>query len=394
MIRYLSKVPPSKLTGTALVRLDFNTEGAWRMERAIPTLRLLLRHASHLVIISHRGRPSAATLKAGKPVGSDRKLSLRRDARDLERMLRRPVRFIPHFDFPRIKREVAVASRGSVFLLENIRFLKGESTKRPELAKRLASIADYYVNDAFAVCHHAGDSVTRVERFLPSYAGLELQEEIDTLCRVLRHPKKPVVIVIGGAKAGDKLGMLGYFRRTAKCFLIGGASANTLLSLRGVDVKRSLMDTDPADRRKLRAILKYRNLVLPVDVRHKKGAILDIGPRTTRLFIEKLRAARTIIWTGPMGRIEEKPYDRGSIAVAKAIAANRRAFSVTGGGETVALLKKHHLDKKFSFISTGGGAMLEFLAGEKLPGIAALERQGRASPKRREALKHSMKYKA
>jgi len=364
MIRFLSKAKVHDLKGTALLRLDFNTEDEWRMEAALPTVRLLQRWANVVVIVSHRGRPK----------GFDKKLSLRKDARELLRMLGSPIRFIPHFRFGDIKRQIAKAPKGSLFLLENIRFLKGETTPKPELARKLATLADFYVNDAFAVSHRSADSIARVERFLPSYAGLELERELEALGHAMRYPQPPLVVVLGGAKAGDKLGVIKYFRRRAACFLVGGVAANTLLMLKGFNVKRSLVDDDPRDRKKLKPILKYRNIVLPIDVRAKNGAILDIGPKTEKLFAKKLFTARTIIWSGPMGFIEKPPFERGNLAIARAIVKNRKAFSITGGGETVMFLKKYHLDKKFSFISTGGGAMLEFLAGEKLPGIEALKK--------------------
>jgi phosphoglycerate kinase len=257
--------------------------------------------------------------------------------------------------------------------LENIRFLRSENTPAPELARRLAGLADYFVNDAFAVSHRESDSVAKVERFLPSYAGLELEKEIRTLSGVMRRPKRPLVVVVGGAKAHDKLGIIKFFRKKADAFLLGGAAANTMLRLSGKNVGKSLVDKSIADLPELKQILKYKNIFLPVDWRTQNNAILDIGPETAKLYVRKLRGARTIIWAGPMGYIEKKKFAQGNLAVARAIAANRKAFSVTGGGETVMFLKKHKLDKKFGFISTGGGAMLEFLAGKKLPGIEALK---------------------
>jgi phosphoglycerate kinase len=386
-ISLLRKAKPGDLRGTALVRLDFNTEDEWRMEATLPTLRLLHKRADRVVIVSHRGRPdtslipSFATASAGRRtnrgiVGSNKVLSLRKNAVSLQKMLGYPVTFVPLFQmrFSALKRRIKGAPKGSIFLLENIRFLKGETAPQPQLARRLASLADFYVNDAFADSHRSAASIALVPRFLPSYAGLELEQELTFLGRVMRHPQRPLVVLLGGAKVGDKLGVIKYFRRKATCFLIGGVAANTLLMLKGRDVGRSRVDDDPRDRKKLKPILKYRNIVLPIDVRMENSAILDIGPKTEKLFARKLSTARTIIWSGPMGFIEKQPFDRGNLAVARAIVKNRKAFSVTGGGETVTFLKRHHLDKRFSFISTGGGAMLEFLAGKKLPGIEALKK--------------------
>lgn len=378
-IQYLSRLNEKRMRGTALLRLDFNTEDEWRMEAALPTLRLLLRRADKVVVVSHRGRPHSWHPK----------LSLRRDAEHLSRLLKKKAVFIPHFRFADIKKQIDAAPRRSLFVLENIRFLHGESTPAPELAKRLASLADYYVNDAFAVDHHPADSVNLMERFLPGYAGLELEQEIKVLGGVMTKPKRPLLLIIGGGKAHDKLGVLRNFEKKADKILFGGAAANTLLKLKGVNVGRSLIDEEKKDYAFLRRFLRGRKAVLPVDWRSERGAILDIGPRTEKLFALYIRRARTVIWSGPLGLIEKKKFASGSLAAAKAVVANRRAFSVTGGGETVAFLRKHKLHTRFGFISTGGGAMLQFLAGEKLPGIAALEKGEPRPAAGREASKKS-----
>jgi phosphoglycerate kinase len=285
------------------------------------------------------------------------------------------VRFIPHFDFARIKEEIVSATKGTLFLLENVRFLHGETTPKPETAGDLASLADYYVNDAFAVDHHPADSVNKIEKFLPSYAGLLLEKEITHLDKVLKNPKQPLLVLIGGAKAHDKLGVIEFLKKKAHAFLMGGAAANTMLYLSGVDVKNSLIDKDSADYPDLKKALAYRNLVLPVDWHMEKDAIYDIGPKTAKAYVEHIKKARTIIWSGPMGFIEKKKFEKGNLAIARAIVKNKKAFAVTGGGETVMFLKKHKLDRKFGFISTGGGAMIDYLAGKKLPGIEALKKK-------------------
>jgi len=364
MIRFLSKAKPKLLRGTALLRLDFNTKDDWRMRAVLPTIKLLLARAEKIVIVSHRGRP----------VGFDKKLSLKKDAPDLSRMLKRKVVFIGHFRFGDIKRTIENAPRRSVFLLENLRFLKGEEKNSPKLARSLASLADFYVNDAFAVSHRANASVAAVTKFLPGYAGLEMEREIVSLSRVMRHPRRPLVVVLGGVKAGDKLGVIKYFKKKTDWFLLGGGPANTILFLKGIDVQRSVRDRDPRDLKALKSVADYKNLVLPDDFVWHDGMMWDLGPKAIQIFNRKIREARTILWSGPLGLIEKKKYARGSVAVARAVARNRRAFSVAGGGETVMFLKKYGLDKKFSFISTGGGAMIEFLTGKKLPGIAALEK--------------------
>ena len=369
MIKYLSKTSPKALAGTALLRLDFNTEDDWRMRAVLPTIKLLLKTSGRIVIVSHRGRPE----------GFDKKLSLRGDAIKLSKLLGgKKVTFISHFRFAEIKKQVAAAARGSIFLLDNLRFLSGEERNDAKLARALASIADFYVNDAFAVSHRADASVVAVTKFLPSYAGIEMENEIKSLGKVILRPQHPVVLVLGGAKASDKLGVIAHFKNKADWFLLGGGCANTMLWLKGMDVKKSIKDSDPKELAALKKIAAYKNVVLPVDFvwgnsgDGEKSTILDIGSKTVRAFDKKIATARTIIWSGPLGLIEKKQYAKGSIAVARAIAKNRRAFSVSGGGETVMFLKQYKLDKKFSFISTGGGAMVDFLAGKKLPGIEAL----------------------
>ncbi len=380
MIHYLSVAPRKAIAGTALLRRDFNTEDDWRMRAVIPTIKLLLRNGCKIIIASHRGRPQGGSLKNGVPSGFPSALHLKNDAAELSRLIKKPVIFVRHFRFDEIKEEVAAAPEGSVFLLDNLRFLPGEEKNDPVLARRLASLADYYVIDAFAVSHRANASVAAVTEFLPSYAGLELEKEIAGLSKAVVAPKHPVVLILGGAKASDKLGVIKHFRTSGKAdrFLLGGGSANSVLELRGFDVKDSLRESDPRTLAVLTPLAKDKKVIVPEDFIWGAGSdkkkVLDIGPKTTARFAKEIAAARTIIWSGPLGFIEKKAYAKGSIAMARAIGRNRKAFSLTGGGETVMFLKKYKLDKKFSFISTGGGAMLDFLAGEKLPGIEALRR--------------------
>lgn len=364
MIRYIRTAPAAELKGTALLRLDFNTEDEWRLAATIPTVKLLSSRADKVVIVSHRGRPD------GKP---DKKLSLRKDAALLQKRLGRRVVFITHFRFPEIGAMVRRAPRHSIFLLENIRFVKGEDENDAKLGRTLAGLADYYVNDSFAVDHRANASLVAVTKFLPSYAGLEIEKEIAFLSGALKDPKRPLVLIIGGAKVYDKLGVIERFKRKTKAILVGGGSANTLLFLKGVDVGSSVVEKDEKKLAVLKKTLKYPNVLLPQDWKFVEGKIMDLGPRTLQAFVREIKAARTIIWSGPISFIEKKKTSEGNLMIAKAVAANRKAFSLTGGGETVAFLKRHKLDKKFSFISTGGSAFLEILTGKKLPAIEALK---------------------
>jgi len=375
-MKYLRAASKNKLKGRALVRLDFNTEDEWRMVAALPTVKLLEKSAQAVIIVSHRGRPENIKVVDGVPQDFDQKLSLEKDAKALTRWLKKPVTFVPHFRFAEIKALAATAPRGSIFLIENLRFLPGEGKNDPVFAKELAALGDYYVNEAFAVCHRAAASVVAVTKYLPSYVGLGLEKEIENLGGVMKRPRRPFVLVVGGAKAEDKLGILHFFEKRADSMLLGGASANTILGLRGVNVAGSKFDADPKDHAMLARLAALKKVISPMDERRDgKGVVLDIGPRTEKFYADIIKKAGTILWSGPMGYFEKKAFAHGNLAIAKAITANRRAFSVTGGGETVMFLKKHKLDKKFSFISTGGGAMLEFLAGEKLPGIEALRKK-------------------
>jgi phosphoglycerate kinase len=373
MIKYLSKAKPSAIAGTALLRLDFNTKDDWRMRAVLPTIKSLLKTSCKIVIVSHRGRPQGGALVNGMPKGFTVGLHLNDDALHLSKMIKRKVVFINHFRFTDIKAEIVAAPKGTIFLLDNLRFLPGEEKNDPALATQLASLADFYVNDAFAVSHRANASVVAVTKFLPSYAGFEMEQEILSLSKVVVAPQHPVVLVLGGAKTSDKLGVITHFRKKADWFLLGGGSANSVLVLRGFDVKKSLREKDPAALAALTSLARQKNVVLPIDFKWQRRAILDIGPKTAKLFSQKIAGAKTIIWSGPLGLIERKAYAMGSVAIARAIGRNRAAFSVCGGGETVMFLKKYKLEKNFSFISTGGGAMIDFLAGEKLPGIEALK---------------------
>jgi 3-phosphoglycerate kinase len=368
MIHYLRDANYRLLHGTALLSLNFDTEDDWRVRATIPTLKFLLKKSQKVVVVSHHGRPS----------GFVQKLSLKKNAIMLARLLGKKVIFIPHFDFKKIKARIENSPQGSIFLLENLRFNKGEWDNDPKLAKKLASLADFYVNDDFATAHHANASNVAITKFLPSYAGFELEHEIISLTHAMKKPRRPLVFIVGGAKAADKLGVLKYFKHRTDWFLLGGGPANTILSLRGMDVKKSVRDMDKKDITEIAAFSRSKKVLIPTDFRWHADLILDIGPKTIASFSKKIAMAKTIIWSGPLGLIEKPSFARGSVAIARAITrATVRphgAFSLTGGGETVMFLKNYKLDKKFSFISTGGGAMLDFLAGKKLVAIEALSK--------------------
>ncbi|MBU6141568.1 phosphoglycerate kinase [Patescibacteria group bacterium] len=338
-MRLLRSLPLSRLKNkVAILRLDFNTEDNWRMDASLPTVRYLARHCAAVMIVSHKGRPK----------GFEEKLSLRRIARVLAGKLEQKVNFMPDFDFRAITAQVRTAPKGSIFMLENLRFLPGESKNDPRLAKQLASLGDLYINDAFAVSHRANASVVAITKYLPSYAGFEVEQEVNHLGQAIRHPKKPLVIILGGAKIDDKLRVYDNLKSKASVFLIGGALTD--------DIIRTLARP---------------KIVFPTDFRTINTDIRDIGPKTAKEYCKIIRTAKTILWNGPVGDINHKRFAQGTIALARCVAKNRN--SIVGGGETVMFLKKLKLDNKIGFISTGGGAMLDFIAGMKLPGLEALK---------------------
>ena len=294
-------------------------------------------HARKVVVISHKGRPAP-----GKRLGA---LSLAADAQQLAELIDADVWFVSDTSIPEVRKQLARIPDGAIVVLENIRAFKGESSDSEAFARSLASLGDYYVSDAFPVLHHPAASVTGLPKLMPSYAGFRLVEEVSRLTSLQERVKRPYVVVIGGAKAHDKLGVIERCIDKADAILVGGACANALLALRGEDVGKSLYEHDERLLSALRPYARHKKVILPIDFVRSGGRILDVGPKTARLFSKHLSGARTILWTGPLGLIEQARFANGSLAVAKAIARNRKAFSVTGGGETVTFLKRHKLDK-------------------------------------------------
>jgi phosphoglycerate kinase len=373
-MKYLSKTKIEKLKGTALVRLDFNSEDAWRMEAAVPTIKLLLKAKAKVVVVSHKGHPSFA--EAANPAQTQevvKKFTLKKDALKLSKLLKKPVTFVADPSFVAIHKKIIAAKPGDVLVLENIRFFPGEEKNDSNFARELAAEADYYVNEAFAVSHRQAASVCAITEFLPSYCGLGLEKEIVNLSAVMKSPKKPFVVLIGGGKAADKLPVIENLSKKADAVLLGGVSANTLLKLRGDYVGNSPVDETPELVPVFNRILENTKVILPVDATWEDEKICDIGPVTADLYAQWVKKAGTVLWGGPMGLFEKKKFAKGTLTVAQGLAKNKSGFAVTGGGETVEFFRAYKLTKAFKFISTGGGAMLEFLAGKKLPGIEALK---------------------
>lgn len=351
---------------TVLMRVDFNVEvaeDALKLEKSLPTINYLLGQKVKLVLMSHRGRPAGEV----KP-----ELSLDFVLPFLREKASPSVAFLSDFNFPKIKEQIAAAPAGSLFLLENIRFAAGEESEDAAFAQGLASLGEIYVNDAFAVNHHASVSVSDLAKLLPAYAGFLVAEEVQHLSKVLSDSSLPMVVIIGGgAKAGEKFAVIKNLYAHATTFLIGGVMANTFCKARGVDMGDSQIDYTITE-----DVAEYLNdpkIVLPTDfVFDEKMRAFDLGPESAKKYTEIIATAKTVIWNGTMGMFEDPKYRAGSLAVAQAIAASG-AFSVVGGGETTEFILEEKMQDKFSFLSTGGGAMLAYLAGKPMPGLEGIK---------------------
>ena len=370
---------------TALLRVDFNlpmengrvlSDEDYRVKVALPTIRFLLEDGNKIILVSHLGRPNGKW---------DKIYSLKPLIGHLEDIIGEKINFIED-DI----RELKQINCNKICLLENIRFYAEEEENNKKFAEKLASFADIFVNDAFSVCHRAHASVEAVTEFLPCFAGLSLAKEIDVLDKALENPAHPVAVIIGGLKAETKVRVIGNFLPKADFIMLGGVVANTILSVRGEEVGRSIISPEviPAIKKMKVADIK---LTVPVDVVVSKGMdgasgatamqisgvsrddiILDIGEQSVALFCSLIKKSKTIIWNGPMGRADVEIFSNGTKAIAKAISESG-AYSIIGGGDTIAAINKMGIVDKFSYISTGGGAMLEYLAGNKLPGIEVLK---------------------
>jgi phosphoglycerate kinase len=362
-----------------LVRADLNVplDGTRiaddsRIRAALPTIRYLREHGAEVVVCSHLGRPG------GEP---DPALSLEPVAGRMSELLGEPVAFGDE--------------EGPLRLLENLRFDPRETKNDPEMAAGLAALADLYVNDAFGAAHRAHASTEAVAHLLPAAAGLLLESELEAFRRLLDAPEHPFVVVIGGVKVGDKIGVIDRFTHLADAILVGGAMAFTFLAAQGMAVGASRHEDSDGQETARRALADAAErgceLVLPGDVvvadRFAADAAvqtvaadaipdgwmgLDIGPETVAGYAERLRGARTVFWNGPMGVFELEPFARGTLAVAEAVAASD-AVSVVGGGDSVAAVNVAGVADRITHVSTGGGAALELVEGKTLPGVAALE---------------------
>lgn len=351
----------------AVVRMNLDIEPSeasrsLRLARAAESLTVLAKRYEKLLIIGHRGRPE----------GRDASLSLAPIAVALARRAKVKIDFLADLPLRRVRRRLDAAPAPYVAMLENIRFERGEEKNDRSFGKLLASLGDLFVNDDFATAHRKVASTVAITKFLPCAYGPTLAREVASLRRVLESSFRPFVAVVGGAKMSDKIGVIRNLLPHADAILTGGGAANVLLKARGAEIGSSIFEPDmlPIARR----LARYEKIVTPLDWIMKKGAILDIGPKTIRAYREAIREARSIVWVGPLGVVEDTRYARGSSAVARAIARSD-SFSIAGGGETTTFILRLRLGGSFDLLSTGGGALLDLLSGKKLPALVALDRR-------------------
>ena len=389
---------PEDLTGKkVLVRVDLNVPMAGakvtddtRLRAMLPTVLELSDRGAIVLLLSHFGRPKGEK----RPDMSTAQLVL-----PIHRLAARSVRFIEDCRGPEAERAIATMLPGNIGVLENTRFHVGEEKNDPELAKEMAALGDYYINDAFSAAHRAHASTEGVTHYLPSFAGRAMEAELNALERALGNPERPVAAVVGGAKVSTKLAVLGHLVGKVDHLIIGGGMANTFLAARGVNVGKSLCEHDltgeanaifeEADQAGSTIHLPYDVVVAkdfapnPPSVRtcnvHEVAAdemILDVGPAAVEALADVLKTCRTLVWNGPLGAFETPPFDTATVALAKTAAAlteDGSLVSVAGGGDTVAALNHAGVAADFSFVSTAGGAFLEWMEGRTLPGVAALQ---------------------
>jgi len=393
MIKYINQTKISNKR--VLLRVDFNVSLSKdglrvaddaRIRQVLPTLEHLLKNKNKLILISHLGRPKKR----------DPRYSLKLVATRLSRLLpKHKVTLISDFQNPADRQLIAKQTTNEILLLENIRFYPEEKKNCSRFAKELSELGDVFVNDAFGVSHRASASIVCLPKYLPSYAGLLMKKEIAMIDKLTKHPKKPVVAIVGGAKVNSKIHILSKLCQIADYLLLGGGLANTILAAKGYEIGKSHFeyeDLEKAQQLLFLAELKKAKIILPADavvglpdIEDQSGevrsindlplnkSVLDIGPATQALFATYINKAKTIIWNGPMGYFENSNFRNGTDFIFFCIAQNNQAESLVGGGDTIAAISKKEYLNKITHLSTGGGAMLEYIEKGSLPGIDALK---------------------
>ena len=385
---------------TILLRADLNVPvkdgkvtDTTRIESLLPTLEYLLKQEAKVVLISHFGRPESSS----DPLQWDLKYSLRFLIPTLEKVFNHPVQFVPNCVGAEVNKAVKQANFPSFLLLENLRFHAGEETNDPIFAKQLAECADIYINDAFSCSHRSHASVVGVTDYLQAVVGLSLERELNHLESCLNSPQPPLVAIVGGAKISTKLDLLNNLCQKVDALVIGGAMANTLLAAKGVEIGQSLYEPDLISLAQSILTKSKAQILLPEDVViaseltetaesqivnidaipfDKK--IFDLGPKTLKNIQSLLAKAKTVVWNGPLGAFEFSPFAHGTMSVAKILAEytqKGQCMSVAGGGDSVAALSLAGVKDQLTYVSTAGGAFLEWLEGKPLPGVSALSKR-------------------
>lgn len=376
----------NKISGKkVLVRVDFNVPvhngkvaDDFKIVNTLPLLRYLLRYNCKIIILSHLGRPKN---------GRDKNLSLAPVAKRLSALLDKKIKFLDDSIGLEVGTAAAKLQPKEILMLENLRFYKEEDKNNLKFAKELSILGDVYINEAFAFSHRKTASMSAIKKYIPAYAGLLLEKEIENLNKILK-PEKPLVIIMGGSKIETKLPLIKNLYPKAHRILIGGILANNFLAAMDYEVGKSIIDKKDI---KLAKKLMGEKIILPIDAvvakenRHgveavsvnkipKNSLIFDIGPESIKLFSRYINNAKTVVWNGPMGMYEDDSFKYGTLSTARLVAAKSKgkAFGLVGGGETIDALKKTKMQDDVDWVSTGGGAMLTYLGGEKMPGLEGI----------------------
>jgi len=371
-----------------LVRLDLNVPfnnnkilDNSRIKASLPTLKEITKKKGIPVIISHFGRPNGKVNK---------KFSLKKILKSLSNQLGKKIIFCNQCIGLKVKKILKNAEPTQVFLLENLRFHKEETKNNNKFAKNLGKYCDIYINDAFSASHRKHASIDKITKFIPSGMGKNMENEINNLNKYLKKPKKPITAIVGGSKMNNKINLINTLVNKCKYLILGGGVANTFLKSKNFNIGKSIYE-----KKQIRNAIKIQNkakknnckIILPLDVVisekkknidiskiNKNHQILDLGKNTLNVIFEIINNSKTIIWSGPVGYFEKKPYDNGTNKIATLINSKKKLISIAGGGDTIAALKKNKKIKNFSYLSTGGGAFLHWLESFTLPGIKALKK--------------------